>query len=96
MYSAWVVDALPGIAFGWKRCVDRIIRPPNYLPTEMNKVFFMDSRCPAWHSIWTEKLRVGCYRHANCVSTQNCNLTIFPTLSTHLTLVSVGTQIFFS
>jgi len=90
------VDAPPGVAFGRKRCVDRIIRPPDNLATEMSKVFCVDSRFHAWRSVWMEKLRVGCYRHANCLSTPNWNLRFFPTLSTHLTPVSVGTEIFFS
>jgi len=37
--------------------MDRIIRPPDYLPTDMSKVFCVDSRRHAWRSVWTEAQR---------------------------------------
>jgi len=55
-YCVWIVDAPPGIVFRWKRYVDRIIRPPDYLPMEISNVFCVDGRCPAWHSVWTDAL----------------------------------------
>jgi len=34
--------------------MDRIIRPPDYLPTDMSKVFCVDSRRHTWCSVWME------------------------------------------